>query len=76
MKPTILFSTNRDVDKLNEEELNNLSGESKSFDALDEGPHKVNNCYVIEIFAGLIYLCNATLVIIIITKSKGNLLCF
>lgn len=35
---TKLFSTNRDVDRVNEEELNRLGGKEKVFHAHDEGP--------------------------------------
>ncbi len=37
--PTVLYSTNRDVDRINAEELERLTSPVQEFQAADEGPH-------------------------------------
>ena len=37
--PTVLYSTNRDVDRVNAEELERLTNPVQEFKAVDEGPH-------------------------------------
>ena len=49
IKPTRLYSTNRDVDALNERELSQLPGEGRAYEARDEGQgsalrHLQQNC--------------------------------
>ena len=49
IKPTRLYSTNRDVDALNERELSQLPGEGRAYEARDQGQgsalrHLQQNC--------------------------------